>query len=150
MIYQVTVYKDKKDCLLLIPNARTDAGFSVGINKPTIMEYPYDNVSIGEKVRESLKICTKEPIYSSKNFIKVYEVVTGIKSFSKFSKDRLALEVFMDMEKGFIVLPLVRHSDGSYRPSNERYPDVKLDLNATNEQIGEAIQGGFELLIKEG
>lgn len=146
MIYHVTVHKDKKDCLLLIPNAKTDAGFSVGINKPTIMEYPYDNVSIGQKVKESLEICTKEPIYSSKDFVKVYEVVTGIKSFSKFSKDRLALEVFMDTEKGFTVLPLVRHSDGSYRPNKETYPEIMFELSTTNEELGNAIVDRFNLL----
>ena len=146
MIYHISIYKDKKDVILLIPNAKTEGGFSVEINKPVIIEVPYNDVTIGEKVMECLEVCKNEPIHSSKDNIKVFEIVTGIKSYSKFSKDRLTVTFFVDTEKGFTVLPLVRFSDGSYRPNKERYQEIKLELNATNEQIGVAIINRLELL----
>ena len=151
MIYTVSIYKDKKDGLLLIPTAKTEAGFSVEINKPIIMEKPFGIESIGEKVNQCFKICEKEPvqpIHHIKEVVKVFEIVTGIKSYSKFSKDRLLVNVFMDTEKGFTIMPTVRHSDGSYRPSKERYPEIMLDLSATSEQIGNVIMDVFQDLQK--
>src|SRR4051812_34232969 len=119
MIYTVSIYKDKNESLLLIPTAKTEAGFPVEINKPISMEKPYDNLIVGENVKKCLEISQKEPIqpiHHIKDSVKVFEIVTGIKSYSKFSKDRLSIVVFMDTEKGITLLSLVRYSDGSYRP----------------------------------
>ncbi len=151
MIYAISIYKDKKDVLLLLPTAKTEAGFSIEINKPIIIEKPYTNIAVGEKVKECLDISRKEPvqpIHHINEVVKVFEIVTGIKSYSKFSKERLSMEVFMDTEKGYTIMPLVRHSDGSYRPSKERYPEIKMDLSATSEQIGKAITDTFQALQK--
>ena len=146
MIYHISIYEDKKGSLLLIPNVKTDSGFSIEINKPIILDVHYDNFAIGEKVKECIEISRKEPIHSFKDRVNVFEIVTGLKSYSKFSKDRFTVTVFMDTEKGFTVLPLERYSDGSYRPNRKKYPEVILELNATNEQIGSTVIGRLELL----
>lgn len=146
MNYCVSLYRDNLGQVLIIPNAKDENGVSVQINKPIILDKPYRALEIGEKVKECFKICEKEPLQHSKDFVKVYEILTGIKSYPKFSKDRLALVILMNIENGFTVLPLQRFADGSYRPNTEKYPEVKMDLSATNEQIGETIIDRFEAL----
>lgn len=150
MIYDMSIYMDKKDSLLLLPTAKTEVGFSSEINKPISIVKPYDDLAIGEKVKECLEICKNEPIlpiHHTNQSKKAYEIITGIKSYSKFSKDRLSISVFLDTEIGYTIMPLVRHSDGSYRPSN-RYPEIKLDLTASCNQIGKTVSDAFQDLKK--
>ncbi len=146
MIYGVTLYKDSLGQLLILPNAKDEAGVSVQLNKPVILNQPYGALETGQKIKECFEVCASEPFQSSKDFVKVYEIVTGIKSFPRFSKNRLSVMIFLDTEKGYTIMPLQRYPDGSYRPNSQKYPQVSLEIHAGSLQIGEAMLNAFEVL----
>lgn len=148
MIYRVSIYKDKAECLIIVPYSKDEKKNAIEINKPIILEPPYDALVFGEKINGCFKICIEEPFKHSKDFEKVYEIITGAKSYSNFSKDRLSTIIFMDTEKGFTILPLKRFSDGSYRPIKVQYPPILLNLDATDEEIGESAMKAFEAVSR--
>lgn len=139
MNYRVSVYQDSQGQVLIIPNAKDEHGISVEINRPLILDRPYQASEIGECIRAGLQICTSEPFQHSKDFVKVHEIITGSKSYRKFSKKRSALLIIMNTENEYTLLPLQRYPDGSYRPNAEKYPQMKLSADSSNEQIGEAV-----------
>lgn len=144
MDFSISIYKDKKENLLIVPQVFDENGIRRNSSKYQIIEKPYSPDLIGEKVKKCFDTCINEPTINSNSAVNVYELATGIKSFSKFSKDRLLVRGLFNQSSGFTFSPWKRYNDGSYGLDKGEEIDFKASTNATVEEIGELIIKAFD------
>lgn len=143
MIFSISIYKDKKENLLIIPQSFDENGIRRNMNKFEKLEGPYTNSQIGDKVLVSFDTCKNEPVIDSKSAINVYELAVRIKSFSKFSKDRLLVRGLLDLNNGYTFSQWKRYSDGSYGLDKGEEIEFKASVGATSEEIGRLVMEAF-------
>ncbi|MFX4260916.1 hypothetical protein ACOBQJ_01820 [Pelotomaculum propionicicum] len=146
MIYNVSIYKDKKDNILLIPYVFDEHGIRRKYNKPVTLEKPYQSFVIGKSVRECFKVSIETKCQQSEQAVNVWQIATGIKSWYKFSKERLCVSGKFNPEEGYTFLPLKRQSDGSYTPEGIEIIHLTAGLDAPDEEIGELVLKAFSFL----
>jgi hypothetical protein len=141
MIYTVGVYRDKKDDILIIPTSRDEYGIGINLNNPIVINPSHDPSNLGKMLNEGFEYCKKTPFLHSKDAVDVHEIVTGIKSYAKFSKDRLYLNVALDLKRGYFFYPGKRVKGGGYT-----FGKIVIEepLKATDQQLGETLLKAFE------
>ena len=144
MIFSVSIYKDKKENLLIVPQSFDEYGIRRNMAKFEKLEKPYTELEVGEKVAICFNSCIKEPVIDSKQAVNVYELAVGIKSFSRFSKDRLLVRGLFDASNGYTFSPWKRCADGSYGLDKGEEIEFKAKADANSEIIGELVMQAFE------
>lgn len=142
--YSIGIYKDKRENLLIIPDGFDENGIRRAMNKFRIIEIPYDMKTVGEIVIKVFDEVVKNPHQDAKSAVKVFEIATGIKSYSKFSKDRLLVAGSFEADKGYIFSPWKRYPDGSYGLDKGEEIEFKANIKASAEEIGELVAKAFE------
>ncbi len=146
MYYSIGIYKDKRENLLIIPDGFDENGIRREMNKFRIIEKPYDMKTIGEMVIEVFDEVVKNHYQDAKSAVKVFEIATGIKSYSKFSKDRLLVLGNYSVDEGYTFSPWKRCPDGSYGlDKDDEKIEFKANTNAYAEEIGELVTKAFEV-----
>ncbi|MGP4107720.1 hypothetical protein [Virgibacillus sp. L01] len=143
-VYSVGVYKNKNDGMIfMIPFGFDTDGVRTGLDKPNILHNPFDSNAIGNALKKSLDIVINEE-YTRENMVDITEEITGIKSTAKFTKLHLNFSAKFNPEDGYKFKPRKRYSDSSYRNFEYEVPVIKLDVNATDEEIGQAVLKTFD------
>lgn len=150
MIYNVSIYKDKNDTILLIPYVPDEHGIRRMYNKPVKLNKSYHNHSIGKSVRECFKVSIETKCQLSKQVVNVWQITTGVKSWHKFSRERLCVSGKFNPEEGYTFLPLKRKPDGSYSREGLEKISLTAALDATDEEIGEMVLRSFSYLEDQG
>ena len=146
MNYGISIFKDKKENLLIIPQAFDENGIRRDTNKFVIIEKPYTNAIIGEKVFGCFEVIIKEPLQLAKSAIKAHEVATGIKSYKAFSKDRIMVAGSFNQETGYSFIPWNRYPDGSYGLDKGQEIEFNCSVSATAEEIGNLVEDAFKAI----
>lgn len=134
---------DKDGVVLLIPYARDEEGIGRNINRPIVLGDYSDLSVLGKNILECFAVSRERRYRREELSEKVYTLVTGIQSFSKFSKDRKCVFVLLNPSKGYTYKPMRRGSDGSYLSlDNEKY--IEIGVDASEEAIGKALIDAFE------
>ncbi|MDR7313784.1 hypothetical protein [Brevibacillus nitrificans] len=141
MIYSVSVYKDKKGSLLFIPYAYDENGIGRNVNKPQTITGPKGYDQIPQKIKDCLEVSKSGSYSSSDLMVKVHEVVTGIKSYKQFSKERDSVTVDFDPKEGYTFTPNFREKDGSYGFKEET---LKLGLYPDDEELVLTLMKAYE------
>jgi len=144
MIFCISIYKDKKENLLIVPQSYDENGICRDMAKFEKLEKPYAKLDVGESVLKNFQACIKEPRIDSKQAVNVYELAVGIKSYSKFSKDRLLVVGLFDASNGYTFSPWKRYADGSYGLDKGEEIEFKAKADANSEIIGELVMQAFE------
>ncbi|OPZ87255.1 MAG: hypothetical protein BWY74_03443 [Firmicutes bacterium ADurb.Bin419] len=143
MSFLVNIYMDKKSNLLFIPTVYDMDGVCRDYNKPVILQNSNNFEEIGSNLKESFLVCKNGRINSREEIVKVFELTTGIKSYSKFSKDRFL--VWAEMDQEFIYLtPCEKDSFGAYSPARKKAK--KLSSTIENKILGEQVIEMFSLM----
>lgn len=142
MKLQVELFKNKQTSLIfMLPMTLKPNGVSISINKPAIIESPYNEQIIGE----NLKLC--HDIIMNKRYEEhelgglIINEVSGIQSFSKFSKLYQSVSSVYDPENGYGFYSLISRNGGYDFP---RTFTLELQGSANEEEIGAAILQAFE------
>ena len=143
--YSISIYRDKKNTILIIPDSFDENGVRRELNKPKIIEMPYDLESIGSNVKDCFYICVNNSFQSQKSAVKVYEIATGVKSWSKFFKDRISVWGELDLKKGYNFAPFKKSQNSSYAPFSNDI-SFKVNLDADYKTIGEAVLKAFDYI----
>lgn len=61
MDFSISIYKDKKENLLIVPQVFDENGIRRNSSKYQIIEKPYSPDLIGEKVKKCFDTCINEP-----------------------------------------------------------------------------------------
>ncbi|MDR7313786.1 hypothetical protein [Brevibacillus nitrificans] len=141
MLFTVSVFRDKKGVLLMIPFAHDEDGIRRNVNKPIVIEPPYQNGDIAQKLKECFEICKKGPYPRAEMSVMVYKEVTGISSYPKFSKERANVNAQFDSTKGYLFRPSKREKDGSYTHKEEA---IETGMNPTGIELEEALMRAYE------
>jgi hypothetical protein len=104
IIYSVSVYKDNRNQLIIIPNAFTSDGVGQNVNKPIIIDNISDLEHIGDSITESLIVC-KAKFNDDELDLKVHEIVTGKKGWASFYKQRNLVVVCSDLISFITIQP---------------------------------------------
>ncbi|MFX4260917.1 contact-dependent growth inhibition system immunity protein [Pelotomaculum propionicicum] len=145
MGHRISIYKDKKEIIIIVPVPRHINGYGWQIDKPAIIKNPSDVSFVGKKARESFEMAAKEtPFHGEKGFD--YEQVTGTKNYAKFTRERKNVWGYMDIDKGYYIFrPSKRERGGGYTPINKaREKEYTLSIDSTDEEIGRMIMKAFE------
>jgi len=146
MVYSVGIYKDKKGGLLFIPDGFDKNGIGRALNCFKKLEQPYAGNVIGKMVKECLNISKETPtIEDVKALGNVFKMATGMKGWSKFSKEHLHVVSSLDPEKGYRFAPLKRVRGGGYL-GEKGDPVIEIGLDSSDEEIGEAVIKAFAFL----
>lgn len=148
LTYSIAIYKDRKENILIIPQAFDEDGVRRDVNKPIVLKAPYEISLLGKCVLESFEAIIKEPYQHSKSAVKVYELATGIKSWTKFAKQRLFVYGSYNDKKGYEFSPWKRYSDFSYRNFENEEIILGAGVNADVDVIGELVVKAFDYLDK--
>lgn len=144
-IHSISIYKDKKDTLIIVPIPQHIRGYGWQIDRPVIIEKPYDFSLIGGKAKECFEISAKETPYNGEKGFD-YEKATGIKNYAKFTRERRRVFGGMYVEKGYYqFMPSKRERGGGYTPINYDKEEVyTISIDTTDEEIGRMIMKAFE------
>ncbi len=146
MEYSVSVYKDKKGALILIPTAFDKQGLRRSLDIFKKLEESYDAEVLGETLRQYFQISKNSPVIQDvKSIGSAFEMATGIKNWSKFSKDRICVGAGWNLEKGYRIVPMKRVKGGGYL-SEKGDPVVELGLDSSDKEIGEGVIKAFSFL----
>ena len=143
VFYSISIYKDARGDILIIPQAFDENGVRRDINKSIKVDSPFDVKTLGKAIKESFEIVQKEPFQHSRSAVKVYEIATGIKSWAKFSKEREFVSATYNIENGYEFSPWKRFADFSYRPY-ESEVIFKAVSEANAEEIGKSVVNAFD------
>lgn len=142
---RVSIYKDKKGTIIIVPVPQHINGYGWEIDRPVIINKPYDFSLIGRKAKECFEVAAKEtPYYGDKGFD--FEKATGIKNYAKFTRERKSVFGMFFIEKGYYIFrPSKRERGGGYTPINKAKEEVyTISIDTTDEEIGRMIMKAFE------
>ena len=135
--YAVSVYQHTADqTVFIIPMTFDERGLKVNVDKPLVLDPPYDAARLGEHLSRALEISKNEPVIDSSDAPKVYTNLTGIKSYKKFSEGRLYTSITFIAGRGYLILPHKRDARGSYVGTGEI---IELPPEATELTLGEML-----------
>ncbi|MDQ1236814.1 hypothetical protein QE450_004312 [Paenibacillus sp. SORGH_AS306] len=139
----VSIYKNKKNNkIFIVPSGFLENGIRTMINKPIILGEHYNAEILGESLKKGYDIISNQEFQKEDIGVLVVNEVTGIKSFSSFSKQYFCVSSGYDSMNGYDFYSLIRGKDGSYMyPAN---PFIELSPDADYISIGEAIIKAFE------
>lgn len=144
----ISIYKDKKETLLVIPFASDENGIGRDTEKYILIQKPYDNMVVGEKVINCFLDILKNPYQDSKLSVKAHELATGIKSYKAFSKDRLMISGGYDEKRGYTFTPWKRYDDGTYGlDKDDKVIDFSTNSQANPEEIGDLVMQAFNATL---
>ncbi|MBO8171536.1 MAG: hypothetical protein H0Z33_06590 [Bacillaceae bacterium] len=140
-MYRASVFKDEHDTILMFPVGRDENGIPRTMNQHIKLEPPYAVEMIGEKLLQCLEMsATDEPVSAEGK--RAFESATGIKSFKKFSQNRLMVGVTWLEDRGYIFSAYKRDKKGAYLGTGE---ENNLGSGAGPEAIGEMLLETFKL-----
>lgn len=146
MKYTVHVFKGIQGNVLIIPYGFDQNGIRRALNFPRKLLSSQENQDLGLAVRESFLVSKNSPVIEDvKSLPNVFEAATGIKTWSKFAREHILVDGMWDTEQGYTFEPMERQEDNSYMPRKTR-EKVQLGLNATDEEIGEAVNQAFSII----
>lgn len=143
--YGISVYRDKKGIILLIPHAFDENGVRRGTPRFTPIESPYDKFTIGRKIIESFRVTINNPYQKAVDAVRTHEIATGIKSYKAFSKNRIMIAASFEKENGYTFTPWKRFHDGSYGlDKDDPKIEFKAGIDASEEEIGDLVLRAFD------
>lgn len=146
MEYTVEAYKSNHGKVLIVPYGFDKNGVRRALNFPRQLPSILETCDLGRAVRESFLVSKNSPVIEDvKSLPNVFERVTGTKSWTKFAKEHLLVDCSWEPEKGFTFELMERQKDSSYIPRNNQ-DIIKLYINSTDEEIGQAIQKAFSFI----
>ncbi len=143
MIYSVTLYKNKKNKIIILPNAQDETGLGRSVNQAIVVDVPYNMALLGQKTKEAFDISVMNTPYSGP-YEDVLGRVSGMTNWSRFVKEWLSVWASMNDEtKTYRFLPGKRERGGysTVKGNEELY---LLPIMASNEEIGALILNAFE------
>lgn len=139
----IDIYKNKKGHFIIVPSGVDRNGIGRNLNSFKKLEEPVDVEGLGKTIKEYLKISEESAIIEDvKALGNVFEMATGIKGWSEFSKEHVLVSVIKNSESKYKISPMKRVKGGGYL-SEKGDPELELETNAFNEDIGEAVIKAF-------
>jgi hypothetical protein len=130
LIYNVNVYKDNRENLVIIPYAFSSEGIRKNVNKFAVIDNINDYEKIGKMVKECLLECQRE--YDNHELdIMVHEIVTGKKGWANFYNVRECVYVDSDLKNFYSIKPtekILKERSYSYIP-------ISFDLEYMTDNV---------------
>ncbi|MBP2658493.1 MAG: hypothetical protein H6Q69_1525 [Firmicutes bacterium] len=146
MEYTVEVYKSNRGKVLIVPYGFDKNGVRRALNFPKQLPSIQETGGLGLTVKESFLVSKNSPIIEDvKSFPNVFEAATGTKSWTKFAKEHLLVDCSWEPGQGFTFEPMERQNDSSYMPRKNQ-EIIKLNIDSSDEEIGQAIQKAFSFI----
>jgi len=141
-VYSVSIFKSKQDEeLIMIPFAKDESGIRRNVNKQFKLTQPYSLEIVGQELLKAFAACYEKKYSNEELSVNVYELITGIKSFPTFSKNRDMVSARMYPNVSYKFIQCKREKNGAYKPLD---CDFELSLNASLVEIGETLLKAFE------
>lgn len=145
MDYSVGIYKNiNNNTLILVPDGFNQHGIRCNINKPVVLEEPYQPSLIGAKLKECFDITVNHQYTDEDMKVIVTKLVTGEKSDKKFVKNHFFQMVFFNNENGFEFEAKIESKDGRGYTMKPNTTALVLDKNSNETDLGEAVLRTFE------
>ncbi|MGG4440003.1 hypothetical protein [Brevibacillus fortis] len=139
--YSVKAYLDKNNELLIIPHALDQDGLLRDINFPTKLSPPHNPAIIGSSLKNSFLFSKKDYTFDELN-VQVFTLATGIKSYSKFSRDRqLVMVMFDEPNQSYSFAIWRRVNKGAYISTDE--PSTILSGDVSDIELGQALLNSY-------
>lgn len=148
MGHSISIFMDKKKKkIIIIPVPRHIRGYGWLIDKPVVIDKPYDLSTIGEKARECFQVAADETPYHGETGFDFKKM--GAKSHADFNRGKKNVSGYMDVEKGYYQFrPTKRHWGGGYGPiSGIKEEEFNISIDTTDEEIGSCIMKAFEYCL---
>jgi hypothetical protein len=146
MDYSVGVYKNiNNNTLILVPDGFNQHGIRCHINKPAVLEEPYQPSMIGTKLKECFDITVNHQYTDEDMKVIVTRLVTGEKSDKKFVKNHLFQMVFFNKENGFEFEAKTQSKDGRGYTMKPKTTALVLDKKSSETDLGKAVLRTFEI-----
>ena len=140
-----SVYIDKKQNVLIMPRWKDEDGVGRNSKEFIKLEKDFNNKELGDSIINALKISQQNKQENKKQ--KVYEIATGIKSWSTFAKQNKFVSVGKKIEGIYTITRMKRTKDNSYLLNEDDLPKyqktVEQELNA--EELGKLVMEMFDL-----
>ncbi|MBO8171537.1 MAG: hypothetical protein H0Z33_06595 [Bacillaceae bacterium] len=141
-MYRASVFKDEHDTILMFPVGRDENGIPTMMNQHIKVDPPYTAKDVGENLLHCLEMSGTDQPVSSEEGKRSFADATGIKSFKKFSQNRLLVNVVWLEDRGYIFSANKRDTKGAYLGTGK---ENNLDSGAGAEAIGEMLLETFKL-----
>jgi len=142
---EATAFKDRDGITVIAPLAERIGGPGrVMFGKPEVLNPSINNITFGIATRKCLTMSSEQGKVSSQETLRAEQLPINMQDLARLHYDCYTMSITMWKDYGYEIKPWHRENGKAWMTTKE--PTFTLPLDATDEQLGEAIVKAFDYI----